>query len=367
MMKRGVFLLFGFLSAAVYLMACTGGKPEEPTATTTPSATAATVIPSTVPEVVITVTPRATPIPARTTAVSSLLSGPTPTAFPRPTRSTEVVVVTRIVENEPPSEEGAPASSPLAIPADEEQVGASEHFTFYAEAGAAAPPEVAARAEEILEYVSRRLGAAYAGSIDVLFRKPPGAACPPRGMALAEPPRDLQEAPIIYVFAGDDTGRDQILGVLAHEVAHVLHGRALEHGRSGNRALDEGFAHWLSADYVYAWYGTSSYDALVRGYLEAGSYLPLYEHVELRSVYADLSTDATDCLQRRDQLYSQWGSFIGFLIDAYGMESFLELMESPTRELSAEEATVHPPDYQRVYGLALNQLEAEWLRRLVKK
>lgn len=189
-------------------------------------------------------------------------------------------------------------------------MGASEHFTFYAEAGAAAPPEVGARAEEILEYVSRRLSAAYAGSIDVLFRELPDIACPPRGLARPEPPRDLQEAPIIYVFAGDDTDRDQILGVLAHEVAHVLHARALEHGRSGNRALDEGFAHWLSADYVYAWYGTPSYDALARGYVEAGTYLPLYEHFELRSVYEDLGTDAADCLQRRDQLYSQWGSLL---------------------------------------------------------
>ncbi len=363
-MKRWLFLLLSFLSAAVFLIACARQEQAEPTATATASAATATVTRTTVSEVVITVTPRPTPTPAPAGALRPLLSGPTPTAFPLPTRSTEVVVVTRIVEDEPSSEGSSPASSPLAVPADEEQVGASEHFTFYAEAGAEVPPEVGARAEEILEYVSRRLGVAYRGSIDVLFREPPGVACPPRGMTLSQPPRDLQEAPIIYVFAGDETTREQMEGVLAHEVAHVLHARALEQGLSGNRALDEGFAHWLSAEYVNDWYGTSSYDALVRGYVEAGTYLPLYEHAALRSVYEDLSTGAADCLQRRDQLYSQWGSFIDFLVETYGMESFLELMESPTRERSAEEVTIRPPDYEGVYGLALNQLEAVWLRSL---
>ncbi|MDX1689025.1 MAG: hypothetical protein R3248_13670 [Candidatus Promineifilaceae bacterium] len=365
-MKRWVFLLLSFLSTAIFLMACAQEEQAEPTATATPPASAATVTRNTVREVVITVTPRATPAPARAGAVRPLLSGPTPTAFPLPTRSTDVNVVTRVVEDEPRPEEGAPASSRLAVPADEEQVGASEHFTFYAEAGAQVPPEVGARAEEILEYVSRRLGVAYPGSIDVLLREPPGVPCPPRGMTLSQPPRDLQEAPIIYVFAGDETTREQIEGVLAHEVAHVLHARALAQGLSGNRALDEGFAHWLSADYVAAWYGVSSYDTLVRGYVEAGTYLPLYEHFELRSVYADLGTDAADCLQRRDQLYSQWGSFIDFLIETYGMESFRELMESPTRERSAEEVSIRPPDYEGVYGLALNQLEAAWLRHLLR-
>lgn len=373
-MNRRRFLSLGLLPLAFLIMACARQEPTEPTATT--SAASTSLDPATVIAPPNIVTPSATvslptpPPPLSSSDVAALLSGPTPTAVPLPTESSEVVVVTtRAVERES-SSEGAPSGiNVFAVPANEEQVSASEHFTLYAEEGAWVPPEeIGPIAEEILEYVSRRLGAVYDKSmsepIDVLFRVPPDVACPPRGMAVSDPPKELQETPIIHVFAGDETSHDQILGVLAHEVAHVLHARTLEQGLSQDRALNEGFAHWLSADYVYAWYGTSSYDALVRGYVDADNYVPLQQY-GLYLIYPGSTVDDGNCLQRRDQLYSEWASFISFLIESYGIESFLELMNSPTRERSAEKVILYPPDYQGVYGLTLNQLEVVWLRHLL--
>lgn len=339
MMKRWPLFFLVLLSASCVLLACTFREPDET---------------------------RATVVTSPATVVDSFLSRPTPTAYPLPTRSVDVVVITRTVEAEPPAEN----ASPLGVPDDLEPAGDSEHFTFFVEPGARALPmeELGPLAEDGFDYVSARLGATFDGSIDVIFRPPPGTACPPRGMALGYPPEELQDAPLIYIFAGRDTDRDQIAGVLAHEVAHILHARALEQGLSRSSALNEGFAHWLSADYVYAWYDTPSYDALVRGYLDAGIYLPLREHYELRSIYPDSEDSGLDddaCLRRRDQLYSQWASFVGFLIETYGMERFLALMDSPEAAAADDARVIHPPDYRGVYGLALNQLEVVWLRRLL--
>ena len=336
-MKKSVLFLLRFLPLTLLLIACSFLESED--LTPTAPATAATVI-------------------------HPFLSGPTPTAAPLPTRIAQEIVVTRVVES---GEAEPPAGGRLLaeVPEDLEPAGESEHFTFYVERGAEAPPmdELGPTAEEIFSYVSRRLAAPYDGSIVVLFRPPPRTACRPRGMAITEPPGEQHDVPLVYIFAGDDTGRDQIMGVLAHEVAHILHARALEQGLSRHAPLNEGFAHWLSTDYVTAWYNTPSYNALVRRYLEAGTYLSLHENYQ--SPYPSPESGDDNCLQRRDQLYTEWASFIGFLIDSYGMEQFLALMAGPEIEQTQVPPIIYPPDYEGVYGLALNQLEVAWLRRLL--
>jgi hypothetical protein len=52
------------------------------------------------------------------------------------------------------------------------------------------------------------------------------------------------------------------------------------------------------------------------------------------------------------------------LIERYGLHRLHALAESATFEAGEEVSFLIPPDFEAVYGAALNQLEAAWLEEI---
>ncbi|MDT8306137.1 MAG: hypothetical protein RRC07_09390 [Anaerolineae bacterium] len=310
-----------------------------------------------------------TPVPTGTATVATL--EPTPTAAPWPTRFfpiPEGIAVTRsddrgvIVIPEAELTLELPGANPWDI-SQHQPAGASEHFRFHSLDGTTPIPlaELQAEADVIYDEVAARVGAAIGGRIPVTFLPPQEGTCPVRGVASFGGPDRAGEMQIL-IFADEATSPQQVLGVLAHETAHLLHARTTN-GMGRSVALQEGFAHWAASRAVNAWYGSASFDDLIRVYLEEGRYRPLSEVYEFYEEPPGFD-DPADCLAWRDQLYTQWAAFIGFLVDTYGRPRLDQLMGSPTSEPADDGYTVQPADFQGVYGLALNQLEAQWLSQL---
>ena len=208
--------------------------------------------------------------------------------------------------------------------------------------------------------------------------------CPIRGLAFLQPV-DLasvtmgrEPAPIsAWIVADEETEAGQVIAVAAHELSH--HVGWARFGHIEDIILVEGLATWLAQDTWLRWHGWDSLDEAVFGFLSAGTYIPFaqrHEHLERVS-------DA-DCLARRDTLYTEYASFVGFLIDLYGMKRFKELtatvrvntskrgpgISTPTPSLVPAPDPSHTPlmaDYHAVYGRSLEELEQEWLRMLMKR
>jgi hypothetical protein len=243
---------------------------------------------------------------------------------------------------------------------EQQKVAETERFTVYAPAGKlpAAVPDLPERAERVLDEVVARLGslAKDREGIRITFRPPSDMPCPPRGLASSRPPR-------IIIFADDQTSEEQILGVLAHELGHVIIMHRFERIPS---AFNEGLATWGSVPYFNAWLGNTSLDAAVRSYLEDSTYLPLHKNYYMTSIYPGEEEGTSEgCITRRETLYIEWASFLGYLMDRYGVEKLEELIRSvPEMESTEEALVVKPADFEAVYGSSLNQLEAAWLRDL---
>lgn len=142
--------------------------------------------------------------------------------------------------------------------------------------------------------------------------------------------------------------------------------------RVGDGLLEEGLATWLARDSWLRWHGWESLDEAVRGFLSAGTYIPFAQ----RSERPGQTSDA-ECLTRRNTLYTEYASFVGFLVDRYGVERFEEVAETipvitivigrgiptPTPRPAAD-CGPNMADYRAVYGRSLEELEQEWLRLL---
>ena len=191
--------------------------------------------------------------------------------------------------------------------------------------------------------------------------------CPVRGLAITGRVSGPLQA---WVVADDKTATDQVIAVAAHEIAHHF-GRA-RFGGIGDSLLVEGIATWLAQESWLRWHGWDSLDEAVRGFRSAGTYVPFAQRDEVQSPVSDEA-----CLARRDTLYTEYASFVGFLIDGYGLVRFEELAET----IATVAITVRPgpptptpsralrapmPDYQAVYGRSLEELEQEWLRQLAR-
>lgn len=245
-----------------------------------------------------------------------------------------------------------------------EPVAETDHFRFYARQGHL-PVDLEhfmLEAEEVFDYVSNRLGVTLDTKMLVLFEPPDTGFCPNRGIAMS--PSIESTLPIITIFADERTSHAQVLGVLAHEVGHVL--QEIGHERDWAAyylGFNEGLATWAAGKYWYAWQGDSSFDALVRSYLEDSIYMPLYANFDLSLAYS-----GGDCTEKRDILYTEWASFIDFLLSTYGIDRLQTLLRSsPPEEIEGDNGTViiwRPPDFESVYGRSLNQLEAAWLDHL---
>lgn len=145
-----------------------------------------------------------------------------------------IIPPNRIVRN--------PAAAPLSpdIFGDIDGVAAREtpHFRIYVEK-AFLPVDMdwlQAELETIHTYLSGRIGVAADEKFAVTFRAPDTRSCPVRGMARFDSP--VAQA---IVFADERTGLPQISGVLAHEIAHLFHARAMKAGNE-NQYLTEGLS-----------------------------------------------------------------------------------------------------------------------------
>jgi hypothetical protein len=243
-----------------------------------------------------------------------------------------------------------------------EKVAETAHYEFYVE-DAPFPEDVEEfkeEAEQVFEYVSARLNSSVEGKIAVTFRRPSTEPCRARGLFVSERPYR------IFIFADEQTSRDQLLGVLAHETGHYLHTVGDLPGTTW--AFTEGIATWASGEYWNAWHNSPSLAATVQRYRERGQFMPLYENFQSPQQSAPETTAGAsdDCLVRRDILYTEWASFLDYLIEKYGWEKLHILFESPDSERRRREVIFTPPDFEAVYGLSLNQLEAAWLEHLTR-
>jgi hypothetical protein len=215
---------------------------------------------------------------------------------------------------------------------------------------------------------------------DITFRPPDTSPCPVRGVARAPEGSRPAEAAIL---AGEQTSRAQILGVLAHEVAHLFHFVAFQAGHP-NVSLSEGLATWAAGTYWETWQKKTPSE-VVRSLQQERRYLPLSDHFN-----HDWSRDrqSPDCVAERELRYSSVAAFLDFLITNYGIEKLQELMgpaeprpgpltlpTSLTDEIiairTAPQFARVPPrvvssrmNFLGVYGRTLEELEKSWLEQL---
>ncbi len=246
--------------------------------------------------------------------------------------------------------EGFPFATPAGV-----RVAESVHFVFYVEDNALPLTQVKELKDEIervFAYVSDRLGASVRGKIALTFSRPPSEACPPRGMA------GLLS---IIIYTDESTSREQILGVAAHEIGHLIQFQNFGPGGPVNDAiLTEGLATWAAGYYWSAWQRASSFDDSVRSYLQDGRFIPLSEY--------DPWDQSGDCLARRDIAYTERASFVDYLIRHYGMEKLIALFETfepPIFDPLTMAIILQETDYESVYGKSFQELEADWLGHLL--
>ncbi|MCH8309374.1 MAG: hypothetical protein IIB17_02610 [Chloroflexi bacterium] len=185
------------------------------------------------------------------------------------------------------------------------------------------------------------------------------------------------------MLADQQTGSAQIYAVAAHELGHLV-----AKGRFGSKLADgvisEGVATWAAEDPWLAWLGFNSFDSAVRTIVSDGAYIPFSEAFE--SEISGLSVD--ECWESRNIQYTEWASFVGYLIEEYGMDTLARLWDTgkeprqtsvrirgtgsgppaiaPLLSSTPSSEDMIPPklDYQGVYGKSLEELELEWLNVL---
>jgi hypothetical protein len=305
-----------------------------------------------------------TPTPLPTLTIT--LAAPTATALPTPTAALLPTSISALREPEPTPD--GPAATPASgnpffdeyLPGHT-QVAETEHFTFHTNGDGYLPVDLErwkVEAEVIYAYVAERVQAESDEKVAVGFLPPQQQECPIRGLAAQGDP------PQVILYADENSPETYLFGVLAHELGHSIPSEGFPGGLPNDLALTEGLATWASGKYWEAWKNVDSMDALVNQYIEQGVYLPLNEAVTMPQVYPWQDGAGKDCLERRDQIYAQWGGFVGYLIERYGWEKVHQLFESARTVVENDQNVNYPTDYPAVLGLALNQIEAEWLNEI---
>lgn len=210
------------------------------------------------------------------------------------------------------------------------------------------------QSQQVYEYVGKRLDTAISEKVVVIFVPPQSRNCAPRGTTFHE------QQPVVMIFADQDTSKEQILAVLAHELGHVfIHQK---YGNLSDITLNEGMATWAAGDYWKGWKGFD-FNSGVRSFITDGTYLPLVQNYYLGKAYDDKSPN---CIIHRDILLTEMASFLDFLILNYGEKQLSSLFDVQQPELLNNQRVVYPPDFKGVYGLEFNQLEDEWLKTLLQ-
>jgi hypothetical protein len=263
-----------------------------------------------------------------------------------------------------------------------ELVRETPHFRIYIEKGFS-PVDLdwlQVEVEAIHAYLSQRMGASTDERFSLTIRPPDTRPCSIRGLARWGTP-----VPQAIIFVDEKTSRTQLLGILAHETAHLFHFYALK-ASAMDLNLAEGLATWAAGKYWEGWH-TASLTEAVRSFQRDGRYLPLSDY--LREEVAARPSTGENCLKDRDLRYGSWAAFIDFLITGYGMEKFRQLLgtiEQPTgplRFVSPANMTLvvdpvggvplgpptlppSPPPFKGTYGLTLEELEKAWLEELAR-
>ncbi len=196
--------------------------------------------------------------------------------------------------------------------------------------------------ERTIGVISQRMGSGLRGRVSIRFEPPQQGICAIRGLTIS---RDRT----IRLFYEPDTDIQRIIRLLSHELFHQLqHDRygTGPHARSDNILL-EGMATWGSQDYFVDEQGNPTYQQEVRYGLDTGTLLPLV---------TDLDVDCRTTT--RNNIYSQWASFVEYLIQTYGRE---KLDAVYVNSAGRKAGSAH---YVGVYGKTLAELEAEWLEWL---
>lgn len=248
--------------------------------------------------------------------------------------------------------------APAPSPAKHQIFAETEHFIIYSPDDYLPLPleAVVAWAEEGYKYVAEQLETGIDQRIYLNFMPPLTTDCYPRGYFALAVDEDDAFVPVVTVLADEETSPAQIKGAVAHETAHAIHALGFKHGLSAESGLDEGLATWASRDYWVDWMEGESLEEMVRGYREDDVYRSL---VEWFSSYTHPRN--TDCIEQRNIIYTELASFTGWLIDEYGMETFIDLMDTASESRVDNQLIRTHADFEAVYGMALNQLEAAWL------
>lgn len=261
-----------------------------------------------------------------------------------------------------------PVRSPPATLLEEympehEKLAETEHYVIYTQDGYFPVDQVwwLEQVEEVYAYVSDRMQNAQVKEKILLgFVPPDEQVCPVRGLASHDHP------PVVLIFASPESSRAYLLGVLAHETGHAISSEGIPGGMPDDLALTEGLATWASEKYWIEWIGASSLDALIQQYMDDGIYESIRENYNLHGIYP-WQNPGKDCLARRDKVYSEWASFLGYLIRSYGWVKAYQLFRTPPPKQQEGQEIHFPPDYEGIYGKSLNQLESEWLNDIKER
>ena len=208
--------------------------------------------------------------------------------------------------------------------------------------------------DQVYEFVSARLDITISDKVVVTFVPPQSGECAPRGTTF------LEQQPIIVIYANRATSEEQILATLAHELGHVfIHQK---YANLSDVALTEGMATWAAGDYWEEWKGVD-FNFGVKAFINAGTYLPLYQNYYMEKAYDD---NSSGCITQRDILLTEFASFLDYLTQNYGTVKLSILFNTRQPELVNNQRVVYPPNYRDVYGLEFNQLEYEWLKTLLQ-
>jgi len=236
---------------------------------------------------------------------------------------------------------------------NDRNVGRTEHFILFTRGNDLDLSWFIAEIEQIYDYENSRLNTSLSEKIIIIFSTPESGFCAPRGVTY------FDNQTMIFVFADQNTSKEQILATFAHELGHVF----IHHiyPNLSDISLNEGMATWFAGKYWETWKGNSLGDE-VRSFINEQSYLPLYLNQDMSQAYER----SKDCLQNRDILLTEFASFIDFLIREYGIERLSSLYNIQQPETIGSQRFVYPPDYQGIYGLELNQIEQKWLHSIIE-
>jgi hypothetical protein len=241
------------------------------------------------------------------------------------------------------------------VPSDSIQRGRSEHFDFYSRNTGLPMPltELQEASEQVYTYVTSRLGARLNGRIAVLIEAPT-SLCGLRGLTKID-------TPSITIKAGPDTSPEQFMGVLAHELAHVVQLFAYQADARGDVVLLEGVATWAAGTYWNTWQGWPSFDAGVTGALDAGRSV-LLDRATVKGLNGSVQIGLRDSCER-DLFYTEWAAFVDHLVARQGLAGIGQLLVRPGILRTDDSGEVYTrADYRGVYGKSLEQLIRSWMK-----